>query len=193
MRDGTMTKTGTAMKSLAYFLVLFMLAAGGLAKAGETKPRTAKPAASAKPTKQQLMLEKFDTNGNGKLDPDERSAAMQASKERRSQKKKDAANEGNLGQPGSPGDPNAGIGGLGGQPLGGGGTAGTGGDGRAKLLQRFDTNRDGILSAQEMQQAQAAMQQMRQPGQLNGGNLPPGGAPPGVGGPNVNRPPARRQ
>jgi len=57
----------------------------------------------------------------------------------------------------------------------GGNGANTQGGGWAKMLERFDVNRDGQLSDQEIMRAK----------QMMGGKLPPGFSPPNAGG---NRP-----
>lgn len=149
------------------------LAAGGFgaARGGETKAGL-----------QQKILEKFDANGNGKLDPDEQAAARQAAAERRKSKKlgQDGAANGAANGGVNPGD---GIGGLNGQGVGGG-AAGPRGDGRAKLMERFDLNRDGQLSPEEMAQAKAMMEKLGGAGQ-GGLNLPQGGIGPGGGRPNI--------
>lgn len=141
---------------------------GAPAKAG--KPgRAAKPAED-KLTPQQMALQKFDANGNGKLDPDEQVAARKAAAEARKNKNKKGQQPGQ--QPQDPNTPNAGngINGLNGMPLGGAGGNGanTQGSGWAKMLERFDLNRDGQLSEQEMMRAK----------QMMGGKLPSGFSPP---------------
>jgi hypothetical protein len=147
--------------------------AAGKAAAGERKP--GKPGAKeSKVGLQQKILEKFDSNGNGKLDPDEQAAAKKASKERRKHKGK-PGEEGTDAPPFNPGD---GIGGLNGQPVAGGPASGPRGDGRAKLLERFDFNRDGQLSPEEMAQAKQWMAKLGGPGQ-GGVGLPPGIGRPG--------------
>jgi hypothetical protein len=130
----------------------------------------AKADGESKVGRQQQVLAEFDANGNGTLEPDEKAAARKAAAERRKNRKK-ARSQG--GQP--TGAPESGLESLNGQPLNG---AGPRGDGRAKLLEKFDFNRDGQLSPEEMARAKQIMQQLGAPGQ-NGANLPPGFLPPG--------------
>ncbi len=76
----------------------------------------------------QKFLEKFDRNGNGQLDPDERDAAREAMQKRRQQ-----AGGSSSGRPGTM-DPQL----------------------RKKLLEKFDTDGDGKLSESERDAAKAA-------------------------------------
>lgn len=78
--------------------------------------------------RRQKVLEKFDKNGNGQLDADEREAAKEAMQKRRDQ----AGGKGQRGQ-GAP-DPER----------------------RKKLLEKFDTDGDGQLSESERAAAKAA-------------------------------------
>lgn len=68
----------------------------------------------------EMMLQKFDANKNGTLDPDEKAAAMKAMQERRA------------------GSPNGGATGTKGE-----------GPMMARLLQKFDTNKNGVLDPEE--------------------------------------------
>ncbi|MFO1482907.1 MAG: hypothetical protein U1F71_06015 [Verrucomicrobiaceae bacterium] len=77
----------------------------------------------------QMMLQKFDANKNGTLDPEEREAAMKAMQERRKG-----------GTPGTTGEPKAGE------------------AGKAILLQKFDANKNGIIDPEEREAAMKAMQ-----------------------------------
>jgi Ca2+-binding EF-hand superfamily protein len=118
---------------------------------------------------QKKVLDEFDANANGKLDPDEQTAARKAATERRKNKKKGPQNGANPNAPNA-GNQGNGINGMNGQALGGNagnGGAGRGnqGSGRAKLMEKFDMNRDGILSAEEMARAKQFMG--------GGANLPP--------------------
>jgi hypothetical protein len=128
-------------------------------------------------TKQQQILERFDTNGNGKLDPDEMAAARKAAAERRRNKNKpdrDAAGNGE-------GIPNAGNGPQGLDGFGPGQAGPPRGNGRAKIMERFDLDRDGQLNEEEQARFQQFMQQRA--GQFGGANgQGPGFAGPGVGG-----------
>lgn len=76
----------------------------------------------------QKLLEKFDRNGNGQLDPDERDAAREAM-----QKRRDQAGVNSSGRSGTM-DPQL----------------------RKKLLEKFDTDGDGKLSESERDAAKAA-------------------------------------
>ena len=67
----------------------------------------------------EMLLQKFDANKNGTLDPDEKAAAMKAYQERKGGSPKG-------GTPGAKGDPAKG-----------------GGPMMAKLLEKFDTNKNG--------------------------------------------------
>lgn len=179
------------MKSLVTLLALFAALASasqlfaepgkldveGKAAGRAAQRKTAKPdadgkkKAGSKAGRQQQVLREFDADGDGKLNREEQSAARKAAAERR--KNKGKGKPGQPGAAGQPQDPNQGIGDLNGQPIGGGaagGAAGPRGDGRAKLLERFDMNRDGQLNADEMARARQFMQN-RGPGQRRP-NLP---------------------
>ncbi len=80
---------------------------------------------------QDILLQKFDANKNGTLDPDEKAAAMKAMQERRSSSPK------------------------GGDPAKGDRKA------PAMLLQKFDANKNGVLDSEERQAAMRAMQERR--------------------------------
>lgn len=75
----------------------------------------------------EMMLQKFDANKNGTLDPDEKAAAMKAMQERR-----------------------------GGSPKGGTSGSKGEGPMMARLLQKFDTNKNGILDPDEKAAAMKA-------------------------------------
>lgn len=81
---------------------------------------------------QQMILQKFDANKNGTLDPEEKAAAMKAMQERKA------------GAPGTKGDPAKGDG-----PM------------QAMLLQKFDANKNGTLDPEEKAAAMKAMQERR--------------------------------
>ena len=85
----------------------------------------------------EMMLQKFDANKNGTLDPEEKAAAMKAMQERRGGTPKGGA-------PGSPGDSAKGAG-----PM------------QAMLLQKFDTNKNGVLDPDEKAAAMKAMQERK--------------------------------
>ncbi len=138
-------------------------ALGGTDAGGFTSK--AKPEKESKAGLQKKVIEQFDLNGNGTLEPDEQAAARKAAAERRKNKKK-------AGQDGAGQSPKSGNG-LDepiGQPMGAGG-AGPTGHGQAKLLQKFDLNRDGMLSPDEVAKAQEWMRRNAGPGQ-GAGQLP---------------------
>jgi hypothetical protein len=80
----------------------------------------------------EMLLQKFDANKNGTLDPDEKAAAMKAMQERRG------------------GSPKGGSPGTTGEPAKGGGQM------QAMLLQKFDTNKNGVLDPEEREAAMKA-------------------------------------
>ncbi|MFZ2278145.1 MAG: hypothetical protein WAW39_10115 [Prosthecobacter sp.] len=82
----------------------------------------------------EMLLQKFDANKNGTLDPDEKAAAMKAMQERR----------GGGPKGGSPGEPTKG-----------------GGPMQAMLLQKFDANKNGVLDPDEKAAAMKAMQERK--------------------------------
>lgn len=79
--------------------------------------------------RRQKLLEKFDKNGNGQLDPDEKEAAKQAMQNRREQ---------------------------GGGGKGPGGRGGQDPERRRKFMEKFDTDGDGKLSDTERAAAKEA-------------------------------------
>lgn len=120
------------------------------------------------------MLKRFDTNGNGVLDDNEK-AQLEALRAQRG-RGRDGQGGGGGGFPGGPppGGPGgqAGVGGgfPGGPPGGPGGQAGGGGQRehgdraqmRERMMKRFDTNGDGQLDAQEQAAADAARREHRE-------------------------------
>ena len=80
----------------------------------------------------EMMLQKFDANKNGTLDPDEKAAMMKAIQERKG------------------GSPKGGAPGAKGAPAKGGGPM------MEKLLQKFDTNKNGVLDPDEKAAAMKA-------------------------------------
>jgi Ca2+-binding EF-hand superfamily protein len=95
-----------------------------------TPPVLAAPAGgdAKRAERRQKVLEKFDSNGNGQLDPDERRAAKAAAQKRRDQAGEKGA-DGNAAQ-----DPER----------------------RKKLLAKFDKDGDGALSEAERTAAKEA-------------------------------------
>ncbi|MDI1312392.1 hypothetical protein [Prosthecobacter sp.] len=80
----------------------------------------------------EMLLQKFDANKNGTLDPDEKAAALKAMQERRS------------------GSPKGGAPGTTTEPTKGGGPM------MARLLEKFDTNKNGVLDPDERAAAMQA-------------------------------------
>jgi Ca2+-binding EF-hand superfamily protein len=111
------------------------------------------------PQMRQQMMQQFDANGNGQLDPNEQQALQQFMQSR---------GMGMGGRPGGPGGPG------GGKPGGGGGPGGgmMSPEMRQQMLQKFDTNGNGQLDPEERQAAQQFMQS-------RGMGM---GGPPGAGG-----------
>ncbi len=109
----------------------------------------------------EMLLQKFDANKNGTLDPDEKAAAMKAMQERRGGSPKGGA-------PTTPGDPAK-------------------GDGKAPamLLQKFDANKNGVLDPEEREAAMKAMQDRKG----KSGGIPGAGAPSSESGSKFRRPP----
>jgi hypothetical protein len=85
----------------------------------------------------EMLLQKFDANKNGTLDPDEKAAAMKAMQERK----------GGRSKGGSPGAKD--------------GSAKDGGKMQEMLLQKFDANKNGVLDPDEKAAAMKAMQERR--------------------------------
>ncbi|WP_395740985.1 hypothetical protein [Prosthecobacter sp.] len=112
----------------------------------------------------EMLLQKFDANKNGTLDPDEKAAAMKAYQERRSGSPKGAT-------PGAPGAK--------------GGDAGKGGRMQEMLLQKFDANKNGVLDPEEREAAMKAMQDRKG----KSGGIPSAGPPTSEGGSKFRRPP----
>ncbi|HEY5315783.1 MAG TPA: hypothetical protein VIK18_24860 [Pirellulales bacterium] len=114
------------------------------------------------PQMQQQLLQKFDANGNGQLDPSEQQAAMQYVQQMQA-----AGGQGGGMRPGA------------GRGPGGAGRPGAGGPGgqaggmnpqmQQQLLQNFDANGNGRLDPSEQQAAMQYVQQMQQQLQAAGG------------------------
>ncbi|MEE2707352.1 MAG: hypothetical protein VX988_09890 [Planctomycetota bacterium] len=151
-----------------------------------------------RPTREQI-LEEFDENGNGELDPPERERARAAARRRR---------EGDDNRPPQrEGEGNRPPRGEGGEGEGNRPPRGEGGEGRgpqltpqqrAGLIRRFDRNGDGQLTGREAESANRFLRENaggnRGGGEANrgGGDRGPGGARPGGDRPGGNRPPAPR-
>jgi hypothetical protein len=159
------------LHALGLITLVYCFSAISTAWAIDSRPGKSNKPAGDKRTPQQMALQKFDTNGNGKLDPDEQAAARKAAADARKNKPKKGQQP--KDQPHDPNAPNAsnGINGMNGIPLGGAGNGGSPGRGWSKMLERFDLNRDGQLSEQEMMRAK----------QMMGGKLPTGFSPPTKG------------
>jgi hypothetical protein len=139
-----MTSSIHAWSSLAVLLALVTTL-----KAAEPKRAAAEKKAEAKVD----LLARFDANGNGRLDPDERKAAVAERAKQRKDRKKQAKQAAAQPVPTHP-------------PAAGGNAAGSvgssaRGDGRAKLLAKFDRNRNGRLDGPEIEAANAAMKNAR--------------------------------
>lgn len=109
-------------------------------------------------TIRERVLQRFDKNGNGKLDPDEMAEAKAAMDKLR------GAGAG-LGAPGKPGA-------AGGQP-------GAGRPSREEVLKKFDKNGNGRLDPEEFAAARAAMSKGPGAGTRPGGAGQPGAGRPG--------------
>ncbi len=105
--------------------------------APKQRPDAAGTAGPGREKIKEMMLQKFDANKNGTLDPDEKAAAMKAMQERRGGSPKGGA-------PGSTGEPAKG-----------------GGPMQAMLLQKFDANKNGVLDPDEKAAAMKAMQERK--------------------------------
>jgi len=147
------------------------------------------------------LRQRFDANGDGKLDDNEM-AKLRAWQEQREQRRAQGGQPGGAGGPGAGalggGPGGGGFGGPGGPggPGGGGRFGGGGGDRQArmqefrdKMLKRFDTDGDGKLNDQEQAAADAfrqqrraeRMQRMKQGGFGGGAQAPGANQPPGNG------------
>jgi Ca2+-binding EF-hand superfamily protein len=104
----------------------------------ETKPDAAKADRSGQMEKRrQEMLKRFDQNGDGKLDDEEKAAMKEAMKQERGPR--GSGDIGSLGGPGQPDDP-----------------AGRMDRFRQEMLKRFDKNGDGKLDEAEQAEADKA-------------------------------------
>ena len=109
-------------------LVVLCTAAAIVAAASQSALAAPKEGNGTQADRRQKVLQKFDKNGNGQLDPDEREAAKEAIQKRREQ----------------------------GGGKGPGGQVGQDPERRKKLLEKFDTDGDGKLSDSERAAAKEA-------------------------------------
>ncbi len=117
------------MKLLPSFLLALTLSVSLIH--AEDSPKAA-GAGQGREKIKEMILQKFDANKNGTLDPEEKAAAMKAMQERKGGGPKGGA-------PGAKGDPAKGEG-----PM------------MARLLQKFDTNKNGVLDPDEKAAAMKA-------------------------------------
>ena len=123
------------MKTLPSFLRALTLSVSLAHAADAPKQRPGATGAGAGQGREkikEMLLQKFDTNKNGTLDPDEKAAAMKAMQDRKGGSPKGGA-------PGAKGEPAKGEG-----PM------------MARLLQKFDTNKNGVLDPDEKAAAMKA-------------------------------------
>lgn len=121
------------MKLLPFFL-LPLIVSFSLTHAEDDPKQRPDAAGPGREKIKEMILQKFDANKNGTLDPDEKAAAMKAMQERRG---------------GSP------KGRSSGEPAKGGGPM------QAMLLQKFDANNNGVLDPDEKAAAMKAMQERK--------------------------------
>lgn len=108
-----------------------------------------KPGTSGRPDRAELrkmLLEKFDSDGDGQLNQQERAAARKAREERRAAGQQ-GPGQGKRRRPGAAGGNN--------------GQAGNRADFRKRLLDRFDTDGDGKLNETERKAARSEMRSKR--------------------------------
>ncbi|MEX2119037.1 MAG: hypothetical protein WD847_05440 [Pirellulales bacterium] len=146
----------------AWWSLAVLLALVATLKAAEPKETAAQKKAAAKAD----LLARFDANGNGRLDPDERKAAASERAKQRKDRKKQAKQAPAQAVPIPPPAANA-AGSI---------SPPARGTSQAKLLARFDRNRNGRLDGPEIQAANAAMKNAKK-GQAGaapnrGGKLP---------------------
>ncbi len=134
------------MKSLAVIMCFIFSVVLHVSAFGQNpnKPNGFQPNANQNQQRReryQQFLQRFDTNKNGRIDPDELAKARQAIQQRQQQN-----------QPGA----NTKT-----QPQNNSAQPNTNSQLNRQLLQRFDTNGDGRLSGDELQAARQARQQMQ--------------------------------
>ena len=121
--------------------------AGKVGRSAKSGNRPGKTGNASSAERRARILERFDENGNGQLDPQERAAAMKALKDRRDGKQKGGDKSG----PGRDGD----------SPKRDKSKRGQSSDRRAQILKQFDKNGDGRLDQAERQAAMKAMRERR--------------------------------
>ncbi|MEX0713082.1 MAG: hypothetical protein WD278_12075 [Pirellulales bacterium] len=129
----------------AWWSLAVLLALIATLKAAEPKETAAQKKAAAKAD----LLARFDANGNGRLDQDERKAAAAERAKQRKNRKQDAKQAAAQAVPIPPPAAAANAAGSIGPPARG--------TSQAKLLAKFDRNRNGRLDGPEIQAANAAM------------------------------------
>jgi hypothetical protein len=149
-------------QSMKLLPVLLILATSSAMLHAEEAPKKGGATGPGGEKIREMMLQRFDANKNGTLEPEERQAAMKAYQKRKA---------------GTP---------KGGSP----GTAGPEGAKGAKLqemlLQRFDANNNGVMDPEEREAAMKAMQERK--GKAEG--IPSAGVPAAQsGGSKFRRPP----
>ena len=118
-------------------LLLALTVSSSLTHAEDTPKQRPGAAGAGGPGREKIkevLLQKFDANKNGTLDPDEKAAMMKAFQERK---------------------------GKGGAPGAKGGAAKGGGQMHEMILQKFDANKNGVLDPDEKAAAMKAMQARR--------------------------------
>ena len=125
----------------------------------------------------QLLLEKFDQDGDGKLNQEERAAASKAREERMAERGKGGTGKGAPGKGGA------------GRGKGAPGKPGNRLDFRRQLLEKFDADGDGKLNENERKAAREAFREQRSNGQRAGAGRPGRNGQQGAGG----RKPGARQ
>ncbi len=149
------------MKILPAFLFTLAVSVSLTHAADAPKQGPGAAGAGARP-----MLQRFDVNKNGVLDPDEKAAMIKALQER-----KGGAPKG--GAPGAKGGAAKGVGQM-----------------QEMLLQKFDANKNGVLDPDEKAAAMKAMQERRgQSGAAAAKGAPATGGTNSEGGSKFRRPP----
>ena len=154
------------MKHLPAFLLALTVTVSLTHAADAPKQRPGAAGAGAGGPGREMMLQKFDANKNGTLDPDEKAAMIKAFQER-----KGGAPKG--GAPGTKGEASKG-----------------GGQMQQMILQKFDANKNGVLDPDEKAAAMKALLERRaQTGGAPGAGSPAKGGTNSEGGSKFRRPP----